>query len=103
MCGGGAARVEETGELGRLSRKRPSPGSAAVRRRSGAESETFTESVLAGTECDVGAAAKAAMAGFLLLMILVFILGLRGLVEAREAREICGVFADLGRNREGDG
>ena len=78
MCGGGAARVEESGELGRWPRERPSPGSAAVRTRSGAEGKTFAKSVPAGAECDVGATAEAAMAGFLLLETLMFILGLWG-------------------------
>ena len=45
MYGGGAARVEETGELGRWSREWPSPGPAAVRRRKGAVDEAFAKSV----------------------------------------------------------
>ena len=45
MCGGGAARIEDTEELGRWSRERPSPGPAAVRRRKGAKGEAFAESV----------------------------------------------------------
>ena len=52
-------------EAGALVPERPSPGSAAVRKRTGAEGETFSESVPAGVEGDVGAAAKAAIAGFL--------------------------------------
>ena len=50
MCGGGAARVEDTGEPGRWSRERLRPGLAAVRRRSGAEGGTFAESVPAVAE-----------------------------------------------------
>ena len=45
ICGGGAARVLDTGELGRWSLERPDPGLAAVRSRSGAEGETFAEAV----------------------------------------------------------
>ena len=78
MCGGGAARVEETEDLGRWSRERPSPGFAVVRRRSGAEGETCAESVPAVAEGDVGAAAEAAMAGFLLEEILKFMFFLWG-------------------------
>ena len=37
MCGGRAARVEETGELGRWSREWPCSGSAVVRGRRGAK------------------------------------------------------------------
>ena len=65
MCDGAAMRVDETGELGRWSREQSSPGFAAVRRRSGAESKTFAESVPAVAEGDVEAAAKADMAGVL--------------------------------------
>ena len=80
MCGGGAARAEETGELGRWSQQQPSPGSAAVCRRRGAEGETFAEYVPAGAEGDVGAAAEAAMAEFLLkiLEVMLFLWGARG-------------------------
>ena len=60
-------------EAGALVPKRPSPGSAAVRRRSGAEGETFAESVPAGAKGDLGAAAMAAMAGFLLLSLVVIL------------------------------
>ena len=53
-------------------------GVRGVRTRSGAEGKTFAKSVPAGAECDVGATAEAAMAGFLLLETLMFILGLWG-------------------------
>ena len=76
MCGGGAARVEDTGELGRWSRERSSPGWAAVRRRSEAEGETFTESVPAVAEDEVGGAAEAAMVGFFAGTVLVFMVRL---------------------------
>ena len=72
MCGGGVVRVEEIGELGRWSRERPSPGFATVRRRSGAEGETFAESVPAVAEGDARGAAEPAMAGFLLENVLEF-------------------------------
>ena len=105
MCGGGAARVEESGELGRWPRERPSPGSAAVRKRSGAEGKMFAESVPAGAECDVGAAAEAAMAGFLLLEILVFILGLWGARggerSAENSRGVRGFREESGGRRLG--
>ena len=64
ICGGTAARVEDTGELGRWSWERSSPGLAAVRRRSGAEGETFAESVPAVAEGEVGGAAEAVMVLF---------------------------------------
>ena len=64
ICGGIAARVEDTVELGRWSRARSSPGLAAVRRRSGAKGETFAESVPAVAEGEVGGAAEVAMVLF---------------------------------------
>ena len=64
-CGGGAARVEDIGELGHWSQERSRPGLAAVRRRSGAAGETFAESVPAVAEGDVGGAAEAVMTEFL--------------------------------------
>ena len=70
LCNGGAARVEETGELGRWSRERPSRGPAAVRRRRGAAGMVVAESVPVGAGGDVGAAAEVLMAGFLLLLAL---------------------------------
>ena len=73
ICGGGAARVEDTGELGRWSLERSSPGLAAVRRRSGAEGETFDESVPAVVDGDAGGATEAVMAGFLLEKVLGFV------------------------------
>ena len=39
VYGGGAGKVEETGELRRWSLERPSPGPAAARRRRGAVGE----------------------------------------------------------------
>ena len=80
MCGGGAVRVEETGKLGCWSRERPSPGSVAMRRRSGAEGETFAESVPTVAESVVGGAAETAFAGFLLeiLEFMFFLWGARG-------------------------
>ena len=73
MCGGGAARGEDTGELGRWSLERSRPGLAVVRRRSEAEGETFAESVPAVANGDAGGAAEAVMAGFLLEKVLGFI------------------------------
>ena len=64
MCAGGAARVEETGELGRWSRERSSPGWAAGRRRSGAEGETVAESVPAVADGEVGGAVEVVMVFF---------------------------------------
>ena len=93
MCGGGAARVEETGEMGRWPWKRPSPGFATVRRSSGAEGKMFAESLPAVAEGDVGAAAEAAMAGFLLLEILEFMFFLwwaRGEGSAGKSRGVRG-------------
>ena len=99
MCGGGAVRVEDTGELGRWSRERSSPGWAAVRRRSGEEGETFAESVPAVAEGEVGRAAEAAMQQ----RYWGSWSSCNWLVEAREAREIRGVCANLGRDCKGNG
>ena len=99
------ARVEETGELGRWSQERPSPRFATVRRRSGAENEAFAEAVPAGAEGYVGAAAEAAMAGFLLLEILqamLFLWGARGGEGgAGNMRDVRGVGEDSGGRRVG--
>ena len=82
MCGGGAASVEETGELGRWSREWLSSGSAAVRRRRGAKGETFAEFVPVGAEGDIGAAAEVTMTGFLLLLVILEVI----VLCLREAR-----------------
>ena len=76
MCGGGSARVEDTGERGYWSRERSSPGWAAVRRKSGAEGETFAKSVPASGEGEVGGAAEAAMARFFAAKVLGFMVRL---------------------------
>ena len=65
MCGVWAARVEDIRDLGHWSRKGSRPGMAAVRRRSGAEGETFAESVPTVAEGDVEGAAEAVMVEFL--------------------------------------
>ena len=65
LCGGGAARVEDIGELGRWSRERSRPELAAVRKRRGPEGKMFAESVPGVAEGDVGGAAEAVMAEFL--------------------------------------
>ena len=104
MCGGGAVRVEETGELGRWSRERPSPGPVAVRRRSGAEGVTFADSVPTVAEGDVGGAAEAATAGFLLksLEFMFYLSGARGGEgSAGNSRGVCGFREGSGRRRLG--
>ena len=52
ICGGGAARVEETWR----SREKPSPRPAAARRRKGAIGEAFAEPVPLYAEGDTGLA-----------------------------------------------
>ena len=100
MCGGGAARVDDAGELGRWSLERSSPGLAAVRRESGAEGETFAESVPAVAESDAGSAAGAAKAEFLFendFGFMVFLLGARGGEgNAGNSRGVCGFGMGLG-------
>ena len=76
MCGGRAARVEDTGELRRWSRERSSPGWVAVRKRSEAERDTFAESVPPVAEGEVDGAAEAAMAGFFVAKVLGFMIRL---------------------------
>ena len=67
MCGGGAARVEETKELRRWSRERPSSGPAAARRRRGALGEAFAESVPLWAEGEAGLAVEVIAAGVFLM------------------------------------
>ena len=75
-----------------------------MRRRSGAEGETFAESVPAVVEDEVGGAAEVAMAGFFAAKRSWGSWSACGwLVEAREAREIRGVCANLGQDRMGNG
>ena len=73
-------------EAGALVPGAAEPGSAAVRRRSEAEGETFAESVPTVAEGDVEGAAEAAMAGFLLeiLEFMFFLRGARGGVGSAE-------------------
>ena len=54
MYGGGAARVEKSGELGCWSRERPSSGPAAARSRSGAVSKALDESLALYAQRDPG-------------------------------------------------
>ena len=102
---GASDRVEESGELGHWSRERPSPGFAAVSRRSGAEGETFAESVSAVVEGDVRAAAEAAMARFPLEEILEFMFLLRGARgcegSAGNSRDVHGFGEESGEPRLG--
>ena len=93
MCAGGAARVKETGELGRWSREWSSPGWAAVRRRSGAEGETVPESVPAVTEGEVGGASEVAMVLFFVGNVLLLLgrlwLARGGEAGAGSSRGVC--------------
>ena len=93
MCAGGAARVEETGELGRWSRERSCPGWAAVLRRSGAEGETVAESVPAVAGGEAGGTAEVAMVLFFVGNVLLFLdrlwLARRGEGGARSSRRVC--------------
>ena len=68
VYGGGAAKVEETGELGRWSLERPSPGPAAARRRREAVGEAFAESVALYAESDPLLAVEVTTMGVFLLM-----------------------------------
>ena len=90
MCGGGSARVEDAGELGRWSQEQSSPGWATVRRKRGAEGETFAKSVPAVAEGEVGGTAEAAMAGFFAAKVLGFMVRLW---LARGGEERRGKFA----------
>ena len=67
MCSGVVARVEETGELGRLSRERPCPAPAAARRRRGALGEAFAESVPLWAKGEAGLAVEIIAAGVFLM------------------------------------
>ena len=96
MCVGGAARVEEIGELGHWSWEQPSPGFTAARRRKGAIGKAFTESVPLHAEGDVRLAVE--------------INGGRLVIAGRESHNapVRGSwrweeFADSGGSQEGDG
>ena len=101
MCAGGAARVEETGELGRWFRERSSPGWAAVRRRSGAEGETVAESVPEVAEGEVGGVAEVVMVVFFAGKGLMFLVHLRlargGEGGVGDSRDVC----EFGTGSEG--
>ena len=71
VYGGGAGKVEETGELRRWSLERPSPGPAAARRRGGAVGEAFAESVALYTERNAVLAVEVITMGVYLLVAVV--------------------------------
>ena len=97
-----AAKVEETGELGRWSRERSSPGWAAVRRRSGAEGETVAESVPAVADGKVGGAAEVAMVFFVgegMVFLVLLWLARGGEGGAENSRGVCKFGTGSGRQR----